>query len=106
MLHFKPEVDFKCVQDLISMVVKNELFEKKSEALDHAFYIGGTVNAYFASHKQPEVFSMVSVPNELHGESALMEVLSQNVTEQTKAINPVIAMLLKKLIEHVLSLLK
>ncbi len=114
-MHFKPSVDFTCVNALVQAVRNGTLLENRSENLDHAFWLGGSVNAYFDSHKDPQVFGSISVPNELEGEDNLLTRLKTELpavfeehkpmgatahgAEKKVEMNPVVASLLKKLIQ-------
>lgn len=101
-LHFQPGVDFSEVEALYKMFRSGTIRDNKVLALDKAFWIGGGINAYFDSHKEPGVFAQIAVPNEFEGEGGLMQLMDAELAEEPAKLNPILAMLIKKLVEMIL----
>lgn len=116
-LHFEGKIDWTCVMALVAIVKAGELQEKRTEAIDHALFLAGSINATLAESSEEEVtvFSEQSVANELDTEHGLMAQLDtllsehkeeKGVTVSTigpKKVNPQLVAVLKKLASVVIS---
>ena len=89
-LHFEAKIDWSCVMALVTMVREKTLFENRTVAIDHALFLGGSINATLAKDKPEAEFS---VANELYGEGALIEqvdeLLKQHKEEKGVTISAV-----------------